>query len=319
MACGVPQGSVLGPLLYLIYTSPLPEIIRSQDLDFHIYADDTQIFASFSYKDKQEMDQVKTRVESCLLDIIEWMTLNKLKLNTDKTELLVLSSKFRPEPVFPMLAVGPDLISPTDTARNIGVTFDKFLTMSVHINNICKSAFFHLRNIARARRYLSYKTTEILIHAFVTSKIDNANALLYGLPKKQLGKLQRVLNSAARLLSGTHKYDHITPILIQLHWLPIEQRIQFKVLMLTFKCLKGQAPRYLMDMIRHYTPKRNLRSSSKNFLSEPRFNLKTYGGRAFSVVAPRLWNNLPATIRFSENFNEFKTSLKTHLFKLAYL
>ena len=119
--------------------------------------------------------------------------------------------------IFPVLNVGPDIIAPSSHARNIGTTFDKFLTLSTHIDNVCKSAFYHLRNIARVRKYLSFHTTEQLVHAFVTVKLDNNNALLYGLPEEQTGKLQRVLNTAARLLTGSYKYDHVTPVLMQLH------------------------------------------------------------------------------------------------------
>ena len=104
-------------------------------------------------------------MELCLVDVMNWMSMNKLKLNTDKTELFILSSKSRPDPVFNELIVGSDIITPSSDVRNNGVTFDKPLALFTHINNICKSAFYYLRNIARARRYL-FHTTETLIHTF---------------------------------------------------------------------------------------------------------------------------------------------------------
>ena len=207
-------------------------------MNFHLYADDTQIYVSFKYQKQIDFENIKVRIEACLTEIMHWMTDNKLKLNPEKTERLILSSKFRTEPIFPVLNMGSDTVTPSSHVRNLGATFDKFLTMSTHIDNVCKSAFYHLRNIARVRRYLSFHTTEQLVHAFVTVKLDNNNALLYGLPKEQIGKL-RVLNTAARLLTESHKYDHITPVLMQLHWLPIEQRIVYKIIsVMCFKCFK---------------------------------------------------------------------------------
>ena len=190
VGCGVPQASVLGPFLYLIYTSPIGDILRSHKMNFHLYADDTQIYVSFKYQKQIDFESVKVHIEACLTEIMNWMTDNKLKLNPEQTKLLILSSKFRTEPIFPVLNVGLDTVTPSSRVRNIGDTFDKFLTMSTQIDNVCKSAFYHLQNIARVRRYLSFHTTEQLVHAFVTVKLDNNNALLYGLPKEQIAKLE---------------------------------------------------------------------------------------------------------------------------------
>ena len=120
--------------------------------------------------------------------------------------------------------------------------FDKNMTMIPQINSVCKGAFYHLRNIARIRKFLTPKSTEILVHAFISSKLDYCNSLLYGVPKFQLQKLQHVQNAAARLITQSCKYDHITPVLINLHWLPVEYRVKFKLLLLTFKALNELAP-----------------------------------------------------------------------------
>ena len=145
-------------------------------------------------------------------------------------------------------------------ARNFGVIYDSSMSMENHIMAICKAAFYHLRNISRIRKYLSSQTAEMLVHAFVSSRLDYCNSLLYGLPKELLKKLQHVQNVAARIVTHTRKCDHITPVLCQLHWLPIEERIVFKILSLTFKYLNGLAPPYLRDLIAKYVPRRNLRS-----------------------------------------------------------
>ena len=192
------------------------------------------------------------------------------------------------------------------------------MSMRPHVNNVCKSAFYHLRTISRIRKYLSTKTTEILIHAFVTSKLDHCNSLLYNVPKNVIKKLQSVQNAAARLITRSGKCDRNTPILLDLQWLPVSERIKFKILLLTFKALHQQSPTYIQDLITRYLPSRSLRSSSTLSLNPVSFNLKTYGSRAFSVSAPELWNKLPNDIRSCENLNLFKHTIKTYLFKNFY-
>ena len=126
-----------------------------------------------------------------------------------------------------------------------------------------------------------------------------------------------VQNSAARALTYNKKSAHITPILHQLHWLPVINRIQFKLLVLVYKALHGPAPKYLVDLVQPYVPTRALRSSTENLLVVPRVRLSTVGGRAFSVVGPKLWNKLPLNLRATDNIRTFKKLLKTHFFKLA--
>ena len=155
-------------------------------------------------------------------------------LNDGKTELLILYSKHRPQPSLESVVVADLPVVPTQSARNLGVVFDNEMNFEKHISEICKSAFFHIRNISQVRRYLSIESTKTLIHAFVTSRIDNCNALLYGLPSYLVQRLQYVLNSAARLIFLSRNANHITPLLIDLHWLPVEQRINFKIMLLTY-------------------------------------------------------------------------------------
>ena len=118
-----------------------------------------------------------------------------------------------------------------------------------HFNKTCSSAFYYIYNMRRIRKYLSRSVTESLVHAFITSRIDYCNSLLYGLPNSHIMKLQRIQNAAARLVTGTLRFCHVTPLLFHLHWLPISYRIKFKILLLSFKCLYGQAPNYLIDLI----------------------------------------------------------------------
>ena len=184
------------------------------------------------------------------------------------------------------------------------------LSMLPHVNNVCKSAFYHLRTISHIRKYLSTQSTEILIRAFVTSKLDHCNSLLYNVPKNVIKKLQSVQNAAATLITRSGKCDHITPILFDLYWLPVSERIKFKILLLTFKALHQQSPTYIQDLITRYLPSRSLRSSSTLSLNPVSFNLKTYGSRAFAVSTPKLWNKLPDDIRSRGNLSLFKQNFK---------
>ena len=194
--------------------------------------------------------------------------------------------------------------------RNLGVIFDENLGMHQHVSKVCRTAYFHLHNIARIRNYLNHRAACTLIHAFITSHIDYCNSLLYGIPSYLLNKLQRVQNSAARLVLHLRKYEHITPALVQLHWLPVKFRINFKVLLTVSKVLNGKAPKYIEEMITVNTNARyNLRSADNFMLKVPSYKCKTFGGHAFPVYAPRLWNTLPLELRLVGNINLFKQKL----------
>ena len=187
---GVPQGSVLRPILYSSYTFPLGDIARHHNMTFHFYADDSQFYISFKTCCVDDMELSKARIEACILDINLWMVQNRLKLNQDKTEVLVFSSSYRPKPGLHDLTIVEEIVSCSSTAKDIGVVLEDSISKVPHITAVCKSAFFHLRNISMIRKFLTTETTKTLVHAFVTSKIDYCNSLLYGAPKYLLHRLQ---------------------------------------------------------------------------------------------------------------------------------
>ena len=313
---GMPQGSNFGPDNFKKYSVPLGDIARLFGLGFHCYADDTQLFLAFNPKDNMEIKATVHRVQQCVQAIHEWMTANYLKLNEDKTEILVIHKS--DQPPLRTVRIGETDIGVGSSAKNLGVILDTKLKLDKHINSTCRKAFAEIRNIGRMRKFLDTESAMKLVHAFVTSKVDYCNALLYGLPMTELSKLQRVLNTAARLVTCKRIYDHITPVLKSLHWLPITERIDFKIILLTFKALHGTAPLYLTELLHNYQPSRHLRSSHEHLFVTPRHKLKQYGYRAFSTCAPSLWNSLPSHLRSIDNLNTFKTSLKTYLFKRAF-
>ena len=188
------------------------------------------------------------------------------------------------------------------------------------MKSICKSSHYHIRNIAKIRKYIDEESAKIVVHAFVTAKLDSCNSLLYGLPQHLISRLQSIQNTAARVVTLARKFDHITPVLKQLHQLPVRYRIVFKILLLVCKALNGTAPSYISELlvIKYHTSEQKVRSSSQHLLVTPEARLKTYGERGFAVAAPRLWNSIPLELRSSSSIDIFKRHLKTYLFEQAF-
>jgi len=315
---GVPQGSVLGPQLFSIYTQPLQAVIEAGEMFFHLYADDTQLYMAFNPKCSMSINRMQATIDKCTTNIGAWMNSHFLKLNGDKTELLVLTKPSLAHNTSLSIKICGSAIRNSDHVRDLGVDFDCFLKMDTHIRSVCKKAYYQLHLIYKVRKYIDEDAARTLVCSNVTSLLDYCNGLLIGLPASLLNLLQRVQNSAARVVKQLPKSSHITSILRDLHWLPISFRVDYKVLLLTFKGLNGLAPSYISNLLVPYTPSRTLRSSYDNLLTVPRHRSTTYGGRMFEVRAPQLWNNLPGEMRNITSLEVFKKSLKTHLFKCAF-
>ena len=308
----VPQGSVLGPQWFTVYTYPVRDIICSYNLNYHVYADVTQLYLSFSSSQQHANSAIAT-LELCINEIRQWMKSNFLKLNDKKTEFMLFGSHQQLSKIsIDCIHIGDSSIASASQSRNLGVIFDSSITMKPHISNVIRSSAFQLRNISRIRKYLSRDATEQIIHSFITSRLDNNNALLYGLPVNELYCLQKIQNTAARILTFSRKSYHITPILKELHWLPVNQRIVFKLLMIVYKCINNIAPSSLSELLSQYSPTPTLRSGNKQLLQETKSN-RSWGDRSFAIAAPRLWNELPFNIRTAKSITVFKKQLKTHL------
>ena len=242
-----------------------------------------------------------------------------LKLNDSKTEIIVFGTQKKLAMAGNFtVRIGEANITPATLVRNLGVIYDSALNMDKQITSICRVCNMHLHRLGRVRKYLTDDATKSLVNSTITSRLDYANGLLYGTKCSLISRLQRVQNSSARLITGVRRRDHISPTLSKLHWLPIQARIHYKILLQTYKALRNKAPAYITALINPHKPSRSLRSENANLLTVPRTITKTYGDRRFGAAAPKLWNNLPSPIRSATTVHRFKTLLKTHLFNIAY-
>ena len=315
---GLPQGSIVGPVGYSIYTLPVGEIARHFEINYHLYADadDIQLYISFDPRTSGALDNALFKLQTCIENIKTWIVVNKLKLNDSKTEFLVAASVHNMRNL-PDVQLNFDniLISPSETIRNIGVIFEHRMSMSNHISHICSTVTFYLRNIARIRRFIDQSACHNAVRSLVLSRIDYCNALLSSIPSTQLIRVQRLQNWAARLVFQVSRDHPSRPLLNSLHWLPLKQRIIFKLLLFVYKILNNQAPQYLDTCLNLYTPTRRLRSSSDPLRLTFSVTRTLAGDRTFTVSASKEWNDLPLAIRQSTSVDAFKKALKTHLFR----
>ena len=306
MKYGVPQGSVLGPVLFNIYVRNFIKFVNEAGFTVHGYADDHQITTTFCVE--FQYSALCDALPKLLNIISQWMGARFLKLNPSKTKLLI----FSPQNVRNNIHIDKVyldngmFLDVTDKELSLGITIDSTLSFSPQIDSIIRQSYRSISDLNRIKRYLTLSDIRSLVQAVITSKIDNCNSLFYGICEYELCRLQRLQNSCARLIYGRRKYDHVSDLFAELHWLPIKQRIVFKLLLFVFKIFNGTAPHYLETCLTVIDP-------TQRILNVPRA-LTAYGDRAFSISAPRLWNALPPELRQCESINYFKAHVKHLLF-----
>ena len=207
-------------------------------------------------------------------------------------------------------------ITPTDSARNLGVVFDGGLNFRKHISLVCRSCYYHIRDLRRLRRCLTSEVSKTIATALVSSKLDYCNGLLYNVTNRELNRLQGVQNCLARVVTRSPRFSRTTPLLKSLHWLPVCFRIKFKICLVTYKVLCNNQPIYLKEMLEPPKRTRDLRSSDQNVLFVHR--IKTEKGEGyFSVAAPKLWIISPVKLEL-QNSSLFQKKLKTLYFTQAF-
>lgn len=299
---GVPQGSVLGPVLFSLYILGLYDVISAHQIDYIVYADDIQLFVSATY---HELPQTILRLEACIADLHKWLTSRRLTLNSLKTEVILLGQpRALSKCTFPGIHISGTLIPPSTSVRSLGIKLDPTMSLISHASGIRSAAFARLRLIARVRKNLRRCDSALVVKSLVLSHLNYCCSLLTGINSKSMDRLQQVINAAVRLIHGLNKFDSARNASISEGLLPIRDLIKVRALLFIFSVLKHGQPILLANLTKPYTPPRHLRSDDMLLLHVPRTRSKI-ADRGYRVFAPRIWNSLPLNFRTISSRSEF--------------
>lgn len=304
---GVPQGSVLGPVLFNIYIRSIYGVLKNTGFRIQGYADDHQVYKNF--KPCEQAMVLSMQIIDCFKLIHAWMINFSLQLNPGKTQIMVVAppSVLKEITIHGVMLPGGICVRFKSTSKNLGIYMDERLNFNMHVINIKKDCFRLLRNICKRRFLFTHDQLKLLVNSLVVCKIDYCNALFYGISEHCLNELQRVQNAAAKAIVGLYKHDHMGDTIKNLHWLPIKSRINYKILLLVYKCLNGLSPDYLSSLLTYSGQGHSV------YLLEPKVHT-IHGDRAFGKCGPKMWNALPDHVKYASTLLDFKSQLKTHLF-----
>ncbi len=319
VSCGVPQGSVLGPLLFVMYVSDLFPVVDAFHLQAHMFADDLMIYG---FCGLSSTSNLIAQMSACVGDIYSWCNSNSLQLNAEKSQCMWCSSKPLSRSL-PCEDIHFDNFSVplVSSMKYLGVHLDCDLSFSTHVTKTVSSCFGILRQIRSIRRCVNASVLRSLITALVLTRVDYCLPILSGVQDLKIKRLQSILHAAARLIFCRGRFSSVTPLLQQLRWLPIKARIDFRLLLLVHRCLHGAAPRYLSNdlvPVSSLPSRSRLRSSTSHDLCAPSVRRPTLGGRAFTAVAARTWNALPASLQSEPSGPLFKRHVLNYLLDKAY-
>ena len=288
--------------------SPISELIAAHGVQYHQYADDTQLYVAVkSHADIKKLEQ-------CTIAVRDWFTTNGMLLNPDKSEALLIARKTNAQQFAGGVGVcvaGSDITFAVQL-KSLGVTLDRSLSFDQHVGNIVKSSNYNIRSLRYIRPILDKTVANTIACIIVSTRLDYCNALLYNTSAKNIQRLQRVQNTLARVVAGTKRRDHVRPVLRDLHWLPVTQRIEYKVALVTHKVLSTRQPHYLHSLVTEYNPARHLRSQGQRLLARPSGLTSAMTSRSFTRAAEAVWNSLSETVRKVDSDYGFKKLLKNY-------